>query len=927
MDYKTTLNLPQTGFPMRANLTEREPEILSRWENEDLYRKIVEKRRGNRKFVLHDGPPYANGHIHIGHALNKLLKDIIVKYRGMSGSWAEFVPGWDCHGLPIEHQVDKSLGRTKEAIATLEKRRLCREYAAKFIDIQREEFRRLGVLGDWDRPYRTMTFDYEAGILREFGRFVETGAVYKGTKPVYWCIACRTALAEAEVEYADHTSPSIYVKFPFADPPEKIHPALAGKRVFFVIWTTTPWTIPANLGIALHPEYSYVALEADGETYVVAEGLAERFAAETGLAHAERLATFGAARLERLRCRHPFLERDSLLVLGEYVTLEAGTGCVHTAPGHGREDYETGLRYGLAIYAPLDDDGRFTPDVPFFGGMQVFEANPRVNERIALSGALLREGLVTHSYPHCWRCKQPVIFRATKQWFISMEKTGLREKALAEIRKVKWIPGWGQERIEGMIANRPDWCISRQRAWGVPIAIFRCESCGNHLLDRKLIDHVASRFEEEGADVWFDRKAGDLLPPGTSCPSCRGSTFGKETDILDVWFDSGVSYACVCEGKENLGVPVDLYLEGSDQHRGWFHSTLLAAVGTRGTAPYRAVLTHGFVVDGKGEAMHKSRGNVVAPEEIIRKYGAEILRLWVAAEDYRDDIRISSDILERLTEAYRKIRNTIRYLLGNLHDFRPERDSVPYDRMEEMDRYALVLFQRLAGKVRKAYEDYEFHVIFHSVNNFCSVDLSSFYLNVLKDRLYCSRADDPARRSAQTALFEIARGLLSLIAPVLSFTAEEAWEHLPAFPGKPESVFLADMPEPVDLPGGDGIASLWERILAVRSEIAQPLEAARKEKRIGSDQDAFVTVSPGPFADLFASHLREIRDALIVSGLEVGEVSGPAAYRSPAFPGLAVRVEKAAWEKCERCWNHTPEVGTLPASPTLCGRCFAATGT
>ena len=924
MDYKTTLNLPQTGFPMRANLTQREPEILSRWESGHLYAKMVARRRNRPKFVLHDGPPYANGHIHIGHALNKLLKDIIVKYRAMSGAWAEFVPGWDCHGLPIEHQVDKSLGKRKEAIPTSEKRRLCRDYAAKYIDIQREEFRRLGVLGDWENPYRTMTFDYEAGILREFGRFVETGAVYKGTKPVYWCLTCRTALAEAEVEYADHTSPSIYVTFPFAEPPETIHPALAGKKVSFVIWTTTPWTIPSNLAVALHPEYPYVALEANGKVYVVAEGLAERFASEAGLPRVDRLATFGAAHLERMRCRHPFLGRDSLLVLGDYITLDAGTGCVHTAPGHGREDYETGLKYGLAIYAPLDDDGRFTPDVPFFGGMQVFEANPRVNEKIAEAGALLRQDQVTHSYPHCWRCKQPVIFRATKQWFISMDRTGLRGKALAEIRKVTWIPGWGQERIEGMIANRPDWCISRQRAWGVPIAIFRCESCGHHLLDRNLIDHVAAFFEAEGADAWFQREVPDLLPPGTSCPSCNGATFGKETDILDVWFDSGVSYACVCEGKENLGVPVDLYLEGSDQHRGWFHSSLLAAVGTRGFAPYRAVLTHGFVVDGKGEAMHKSRGNVVAPEEIIRKHGAEILRLWVAAEDYRDDIRISNDILDRLTEAYRKIRNTIRYLLGNLHDFRPGRDEVPHERMEEMDRYALVLFHRLAGKVRKAYDDYEFHVIFHSVNNFCSVDMSSFYLNALKDRLYCSRADDPARRSGQAALFEIGRDLLSLIAPVLSFTAEEAWGYLPAFSGKPESVFLTDMPEPEDLPGGDEIAARWERILAVRAEIAQPLEAARKEKRIGSDQDALVTVSPGPFSDLFESHLREIREVLIVSGLAVGSVSGPGAYRSSAFPGLAARVEKAPWGKCERCWNHTAEVGTVPSSPALCGRCAAA---
>jgi isoleucyl-tRNA synthetase len=924
MDYKNTLNLPQTGFPMRANLAQREPEILARWEKTGLYRAIAARRRGNEKFVLHDGPPYANGHIHIGHALNKILKDVIVKYRSLSGRWAEYVPGWDCHGLPIEHQVDKNLGQRKEAIPTGEKRRLCREYAAKFVDIQRREFQRLGVLGDWENPYRTMSFEYEAGILREFGRFVESGAVYKGTKPVYWCMTCRTALAEAEVEYADHTSPSIYVKFPFADPPETIHPALAGKKVSFVIWTTTPWTIPSNLGVALHPEFPYVALEAGGEVYVVAEGLAERFAAETGLKDPARLATFGAAHLERLRCRHPFAGRDSLLVLGDYVTLEAGTGCVHTAPGHGREDYETGLKYGLPIYAPLDDAGRFTADVPFFAGMQVFEANPRVNEKLAEAGALLREDRVSHSYPHCWRCKQPVIFRATKQWFISMDKTGLRANALSEIRKVRWIPAWGQERIEGMIANRPDWCISRQRSWGVPIAIFECAGCGHHLLDRKLIEHVAAFFEKEGADAWFDREVNELLPPGTSCPACGGMEFRKETDILDVWFDSGVSYACVCEGKENLGIPVDLYLEGSDQHRGWFHSTLLAAVGTRQSAPYKAVLTHGFVVDGKGEAMHKSKGNVIAPEEIIRKNGAELLRLWVAAEDYRDDVRLSKDILDRLTEAYRKIRNTVRFLLGNLDGFSPERDAVPYDRMQEMDRYALVLFRRLAEKVLRAYETYEFHLIFHAVNNFCAVDLSSFYLNVLKDRLYCSKADDPARRSAQTALFEITRGLVTLLAPVLSFTAEEAWGYSPAFPGKAGSVFLSDLPEPAELPGEEAIASRWERILALRAEIAQPLEAARKEKTIGSDQDAVVTVSPGPFADLFESHAREIQDVLIVSGLAVGDLSGPGVYESAAFPGLKAKVEKAPWGKCERCWNHTPAVGTIPAAPELCERCAAA---
>ncbi|RJP20282.1 MAG: isoleucine--tRNA ligase [Deltaproteobacteria bacterium] len=926
MDYKDTLNLPRTGFPMRANLAQREPETLARWEAAGLYRRMVEHRAGRPTFVLHDGPPYANGHIHIGHALNKILKDIIVKYRTMAGSLSVYVPGWDCHGLPIEHQVDKTLGAKKESIPTAAKRRLCRSFAAKFIDIQREEFKRLGVFGDWENPYRTMTFDYEARILRELGRFVETGAVYKGTKPVYWCLTCRTALAEAEVEYADHTSHSIHVKFPFAEPPERIHPSLAGKKVSFVIWTTTPWTIPANLGVALHPGFEYVALESGGEVYVVASELSDRFAAETGLERPVRLAGFDAGRLERMRCRHPFADRDSLIVLADYVTLEAGTGCVHTAPGHGREDYETGLKYGLPILAPLGDDGRFTKDVPFFAGMQVFEANPKVNDKLAEVGALLKQGRVTHSYPHCWRCKQPVIFRATKQWFISMDRTGLREKTLSEIRKVRWIPGWGQERIEGMIANRPDWCISRQREWGVPIAVFRCEGCGEHLLDRALIDRVADFFEKEGADAWFDRDAAELLPPGTACPSCGGATFAKETDILDVWFDSGVSYAAVCEGKKDLGVPVDLYLEGSDQHRGWFHSSILAAVGTRGIAPYRGVLTHGFVVDGKGEAMSKSRGNVIAPGEVIRKYGAEVLRLWVGALDYRGDNPLSPEILERIAESYRKIRNTIRYLLANVDDFSPERDAVPVERMEEMDRYAMAVFDRLVRKVRKGYEEYEFYLVYHAVNNFCAVELSAFYLNVLKDRMYCSPAGAPARRSAQTAMFEMAKGLLALIAPVLSFTADEAWGFLPGWPGKPDTVFLADLPEPREIPGAGELVPRWERILALRSEIAQPLEAARKEKRIGSDQDALVTVSPGPFADLLATHAREVRDVMIVSGLQVGEASGPGTYESAAWPGLSVSVARAPWAKCERCWNHTPEVGANAAAPDLCSRCAAALG-
>jgi len=771
-----------------------------------------------------------------------------------------------------------------------------------------------------------MSYDFEAQILRELGRFFESGAVYRGTKPVYWCMTCRTALAEAEVEYADHVSHSVYVKFPFIDPPEKIHPDLAGKKVSFVIWTTTPWTIPSNLAVALHPDFDYAAIEAGGEVCVVADELADRLIEETGLRDARKIAVFRAGGLERLRCRHPLFDRDSILVLADYVTLDTGTGLVHTAPGHGREDYETGLRYGLPTYAPLDDNGRFTKEVPFFAGKQVFEANPLVVEKLEEVGALMRQGRLTHSYPHCWRCKSPVIFRATKQWFISMDKTGLREKTLSEIRKVRWVPDWGQERIDGMIANRPDWCISRQRSWGVPIAVFQCNECERLLMDRSIIDRVADFFEKEGADAWFKREAAELLPPGTTCPDCGKSSFRKESDILDVWFDSGVSYAAVCEGKEALGIPVDLYLEGSDQHRGWFHSSILASVGTRGFAPYRSVLTHGFVVDGKGEAMHKSKGNVIAPEEIIKKNGAELLRLWAAAADYRDDIRLSKDILDRLTEAYRRIRNTIRYLLSNLNDFAPGWETVPFERMEEMDRYALVMFQQLVSKVRNAYENYEFHIVYHAVNDFCSVDLSSFYLDALKDRIYCSNADAPGRKSAQSAIFEIAKGLLALVAPVLSFTTEEAWGYLPNHLGKTESVFLANIPEAQKLPDADELSARWERILALRAEVAKPLEAARKEKLIGSNLDALVTIAPGPFSDLMESHLQAIRETLIVSGIQIGDPSGPDSYESAMFPGLKVKVEKAPWAKCERCWTHAPEVGTLAGASDLCGRCAAVVG-
>ncbi len=924
MDYKETLNLPKTDFPMKANLPRREPEILKRWEEKGIYRRIIEKNRGKKKFVLHDGPPYANGHIHMGHALNKILKDIIVKYKNMSGFWSEYVPGWDCHGLPIEHQVDKSLGDKKDSIPKEEKRKICRKYAEKYIDIQREEFKRLGVFGDWENPYLTMSYDYEAKILKELGKFVEKGSVYRGVKPVYWCKECKTALAEAEVEYHDHTSPSIYVKFPFKGDPAAISEKLKGEKVFFVIWTTTPWTIPSNLAIALHPDFEYAAVKAGGEVYVVAKELIQKFSEESQLQNLELIDTFGSAHLERMACVHPLYDRESLIVLADYVTLEAGTGCVHTAPGHGREDYETGLKYGIEIYAPVSDEGKFNDDVGFFAGMDVFESNPEVVKKLKETGNLVAEGSITHSYPHCWRCKNPVIFRATNQWFISMDHGGLRKKALEEIKKVQWIPHWGQNRIESMIETRPDWCISRQRAWGVPITAIRCKSCGETILDPMVIEKVADVFEKEGADAWFGLDVSGILGE-YSCPKCGGKEFDKEIDILDVWFDSGVSYAAVCEGKENLGIPVDLYLEGSDQHRGWFHSTLLAAVGTRGIAPYKAVLTHGFVVDGEGKKMSKSLGNYVSPDEIINKYGAEILRLWVVAEDYRDDIRISQEILSRISEAYRKIRNTIRFLLANLYDFDPDRDSVPLGEMEELDRFALSRLNELIRKVRKGYQTYEFHTIYHGVHNFCVVDMSSLYLDVIKDRLYASKSDSFRRRSAQTALFMILKNLLAMIAPVLSFTAEEAWGYAPAWEGKEESVFLTEIPEEIEIPGEKELSEKFAVFLNVREDVARALEQARKNRVIGHSLDAEVTLfAPEKTRMVLEKDLPLLRDILIVSSVRLTDVEPEGSTPGEEVEGLKILVERSQAKKCERCWRYEESVGRFEDHPTICERCREA---
>jgi isoleucyl-tRNA synthetase len=921
MDYKETLNLPRTNFPMKADLPRREPLFLQRWAEMDLYSKIRAQSLGRPKFILHDGPPYANGHIHLGHALNKILKDIIIKSRQMMGYDSPYVPGWDCHGLPIEHQVDKELKAKKLRLSQVEVRQRCRAYAGQFIEIQKAEFKRLGVLGNWEHPYLTMNNSYVAEILEEYGQFYFSGAIHRSKKPIHWCAQCRTALAEAEVEYENEKSPSIFVRFPLVKASEMAPELSTHNNVALVIWTTTPWTLPANLAVAVHPDLEYVAMGLGNEVLVMAADLAPGLLSQWGLTGQVILKVKGR-KLEGAICRHPWLGRDSQVILANYVTLEAGTGLVHTAPGHGQEDYDSGRRYGLEPYSPVDDGGRFTQEVPEFAGQKVWDANAGIIELLKAKGKLLAAQEMTHSYPHCWRCKQPIIFRATEQWFISMEANDLRQKALAAIDRVTWIPRWGRERIYQMVERRPDWCISRQRAWGVPIVAFHCEGCDKILLTPEILESIIARVRHEGADFWFAAPAAELLPPGTTC-ACGGSDFKKETDILDVWFDSGVSWAAVVEPDPTLALPADLYLEGSDQHRGWFHSSLLTCVGTRDQAPYKGVLTHGFVVDGDGRKMSKSLGNVIAPQEVMDKYGAEILRLWVAAEDYRDDVRLSPDILKQLADAYRRFRNTARFMLGNLSDFDPERHWLAPDQREELDRLALSWLAQLLARVKRAYEDYEFHQAFHRLHQFCAVEMSAIYLDILKDRLYVSKADSRERRSAQSTLLDLLQGLTLAMAPILSFTADEIWEDLPGA-GRPESVHLASFPEPPPGFPDEALLAKYEFLLKIRGEINRKLEEARKEKRIAASQEAVVYLGASDERyDKLAGQIPELQTLAQVAALKVEpiEVLSGEGIISGEISGLAVAVKKAAGEKCVRCWFHYPGVGEDPRHPQVCARC------
>jgi isoleucyl-tRNA synthetase len=911
MDYKSTLNLPKTPFPMKGNLPVKEKEILKHWEEGNIYAKLIKAGEKNPAFVLHDGPPYANGNIHLGTALNKILKDIIVKSKSMAGYRAEYIPGWDCHGLPIELQIEKESKAQKATFSKLETRQRCRAYAGRFIDIQREEFKRLGVMGDWQHPYITMDYGYQATIIEEVRKFFERGEIYRKKKPVHWCLSCVTALAEAEIEYDTKRSTSIYVKFPCRDKQDTPFAGYPDKPLFMMIWTTTPWTLPGNLAIAINPDFTYVSLDTGKEIYIVLKDLVEDIARKAGFGEYRIIEEISPETLKTVRFRHPFIDRESVVVFADYVASDTGTGAVHIAPGHGEEDYETGLEYGLDVYSPVNEKGEFYDEVEFFRGMNVFDSNKHVIEKLKELGLLLHQEEIEHSYPHCWRCKKPVIFRATEQWFISLDKHGLRERGLQEIDRVRWIPVWGRDRIYNMLQVRPDWCISRQRSWGVPITIFYCEKCREPYWSPESFGKVVESVKEQGADTWFEKEASFFLPPGASCSRCGHQSFTKEEDILDVWFDSGVSWSAVCKKRPELRFPADLYLEGSDQHRGWFHSSLLTSVGNENRAPYESVLTHGFVVDGTGRKMSKSLGNIISPAEIIEKYGAELLRLWVTYEDYRDDIRISKEIINRLVETYRRVRNTLRFLHANIHDdFDPETDRVGYDDLSQLDKWLLSRLHRLIQRVTEAYDTYAFHVIYHGVHNFCSVDLSALYLDIVKDRMYVEKKTALKRRASQTVMYDTLTAFLKLIAPVLSFTAEEMWSYVNS-DRDGESILLAGFPELKKECIREDIEADWDRVWKIREAANKKIEEKRVAKIVGHSLDTKIIIK-APEGDyrLLVKFGDELKDVFIVSQIELerGEE-------------LDVLVSKADGSKCDRCWQYFPDLPTSGPFPNVCKRC------
>ncbi|WP_026074284.1 isoleucine--tRNA ligase [Brevibacillus massiliensis] len=914
MDYSKTLNLPKTEFPMRGNLPNREPEIQAHWDELDIYAKVQERTKGRPFFVLHDGPPYANGDIHIGHALNKILKDFIVRYKSMAGFHAPYVPGWDTHGLPIEQAIINAQGLDRRNIEVNDFRKRCEEYAWSYIDKQRSQFKRLGVRGDWANPYVTLRPEYEARQIKVFGEMAKKGYIYKGLRSVYWSPSSETALADAEIEYKDKRSPSIYVNFMVKDGKGKLD-----TETGVVIWTTTPWTIPANLAICVHPELEYSVVKADGAKYLLASGLVEAAAKEIGWESVEVLSTIKGAELEGIVTSHPFYDRESPLLLGEHVTLDAGTGCVHTAPGHGEDDFNIGMKYGIGVLCPVDHEGKMTDEAPGFAGLFYEDANKAVTEKLKETGALLKLGFITHSYPHDWRTKKPVIYRATEQWFASID--GFRQQLLDAIKEVKWIPHWGETRLANMVADRGDWCISRQRVWGVPIPIFYCKSCNEAIINDQTIDHVSKLFRQEGSQVWFSRDAAELVPQGLTCPSCGAKEFRKETDIMDVWFDSGSSHEAVLAERDDLVWPADLYLEGSDQYRGWFNSSLSTSVAVHGKAPYKGVLSHGFTLDGEGRKMSKSLGNVIVPQEVVDKLGADILRLWVASVDYQADQRISDAILSQIAEVYRKIRNTFRFLLGNLNGFDPAKDRVSYEQLNELDRFVLAKAAKVTDRVIKAYDEYQFHTVFHTVHNFCTIDLSAFYLDICKDRLYVEAPDSVKRRAAQTVMYDVLLDLVRLVAPILPHTADEVWRYIPGV--SEASVQLTDMPRPNEqhLAFGAEAEVKWNDFLEIRDEVLKAMEEARRQKVFGNSVDAKLELYPGEKAYQTLTKMNELADLFIVAHVDLHSPAEAAPAEAMALEGISVRVLPAEGVKCERCRIVKPDVGINPAHPEVCGRC------
>lgn len=911
MDYGKLLNLPETDFPMRGNLPQKEPGIQQWWEEIDIYREVQKNRNGHTKFVLHDGPPYANGDIHVGHALNKIIKDIIVKYKTLRGFDSPYVPGWDTHGLPIEYAIIKNEKLDRHQISVIDFRQKCHDYAMNYIEKQRVQFKRLGIRGDWDNPYITLKPDYEAEQIKVFGDMANKGHIYKGKKPVYWCASCETALAEAEIEYHDKSSDSIYVSFQVKD-----GKGILSNDSYVVIWTTTPWTIPANMAISLHPNFEYTLIKANDKKYLVAKELVEDLVKTFKLDDYSLEGSWQGRELEGIITKHPLYDRESPIILGEHVTLEQGTGCVHTAPGHGMDDYLVALKYDLDIFAPIDNKGHFTDEVEDLAGAFYAKANKLVVASLQEKGSSLSAETIKHQYPHCWRCKQSVIYRATEQWFASID--GFRQNMLDEIKNVEWIPSWGEQRMYNMIADRGDWCISRQRVWGVPIPILYCEKCNKEVINEDSINKISEIFEVEGSQAWWIRPASDFLATGYKC-DCGHDTFRKESDIMDVWFDSGSSHAAVARKRPELSWPTDMYLEGSDQYRGWFNSSLSTSVATTGQAPYRSVLSCGMVVDGQGRKMSKSLGNGVDPIEVIEKLGADILRLWVSSAEYTADIRISDNILQQMAEIYRKIRNTFRFLLGNLSDFNPDKDKIAYDDLYEIDKYALIKLQELIKRTGEAYDKYDFHIVFHATHNFCTVDMSAFYLDILKDRLYTSAPNSKSRRAAQTTLHQILHDLITILTPILSHTVEEIWSYVPD--KKYISPQMNSWPELDVKYMNEGIKNKWDKIVKIREEILKPLENARKEKIIGHSLGAKVEIYPDIDVYNVLKDIEDLDKILIVSNVILHSVGEPVPSDAEAVKGMSIVVSVADGEKCERCWVIATSVGEDSNHPTLCKSC------